>query len=99
MSLSAAAAALVASVGLGFVKGWGTRERERCHFNWAGLLTRQAQPRHHADLARNRAGFGSGVFCTVWLVRRCGLSGFVIQGLKSNNRNSSELKNGLFPIF
>jgi len=25
---AAAAAALVASVGLGFVKGWGTRERE-----------------------------------------------------------------------
>ena len=39
-----------------------------------------------------------GIFCTVWLVQGCGMPGFVVQGPKSDDRDSLGSKNGLFPI-
>jgi len=39
-----------------------------------------------------------GVFCTVWLVQGYEIPGFVVQGSKSEDRNSSGSKNGHYPI-
>jgi len=38
-----------------------------------------------------------GVFCTVWLVQGYGMSGFVVQGPKSDDHDSLKSKNRLFP--
>ena len=85
-------------------QGVGTREREREIERDAisiGLACWLGKCSHITTLTWPETGLISarGVFCSVWLVRRCGLYSFVVQGLKSNDRDSSELKNGFFPIF
>ena len=83
----------------GIERASGSGDRERETEKWARLADSVSGARSDDGRGTKPVWFPlRGIFCTVWLVQGCGMPGFVVQGPKSDDRDSLGSKNRLIPL-